>query len=270
MDALQLGHEDGFSKIHLASELFSLAEAAQLKTHEMEQMTKLVRTSTKITSSATSLVQEFAQAEIKRLADSLTGLADASDLSYDGEDRDWLLGLTKVARESIQATSLSTVDAGGRSFTDGGLWRRDLGLQYLAAQQEAFKRDVRIQRLFIIDRHELSGEDLSQELNDVLRQHLKANVEVRKLTVAAPDTLRVRLRDFIIFDKVLSYQSTPEAPFGHRDPRMITTTLVTNPVRVKERRREFDDLWNHENTMIVELDANDEVTLRPAWDDASS
>ncbi|OLB79500.1 MAG: hypothetical protein AUI14_10220 [Actinobacteria bacterium 13_2_20CM_2_71_6] len=110
---------EGFSKIRLATELFGLAEASQMRADEMAQVTKLVRRSTKIAYEAPGLVQRFANAEIARLSDYLKQLGDGSDLTYEGEDRDWLLGLTGSATTEIRATSLMTVDTSGR-----WTWRR--------------------------------------------------------------------------------------------------------------------------------------------------
>ena len=234
---------EGFSKIHLATELFGLVEASQLKPDETTQITKLVRNRTKITAVATPLVQEFAQTEINRLADYLKQIGDSSDLTYEGEDRDWLLGLTKVAKRSIQATSLSTVDAGGRSFVDGGLWQSDLGQRYLDLQRQAVKRGVRIQRIFVIDREGLQVKDLNQ----VLRMHYNIGVEVRTLDATAAAAFHSRLRDFILFDEVLSYQSTAAATVGHLNPIVVNTTLVTDQERVNKRILEFADLWNAED-----------------------
>lgn len=245
---------EGFSKIQFATELFGLREASQLNPEEMRQMTKLVRHSTKIASDAPSLVQEFAQAEIARLADYLKQLGDGSDLTYEGEDRDWLLGLTKVAHKSIQATSLSTVDAGGHSFVDGGLWRSDLGERYLAVQRQAIKRGVYIQRIFIVDRQGFAIEDL----NKVLEQHVRVGVEVRTLDATAPG-VHPRLHDFIIFDEVLSYQSTPASPMSNINPIIVNTALVTHPERVTERRREFEDLWSADGITVVKMGPADKL-----------
>ena len=46
---------------------------------------------------------------------------------------------------------------GGRSFTDGGLWRSELGQTYLEEQDRAIQRGVRIQRVFVIDRQGLAA-----------------------------------------------------------------------------------------------------------------
>jgi hypothetical protein len=248
---------EGFSKIHLATELFGLREASQLKPDEMTEITKLVRNRTKITSDATVLVQEFAQTEITRLADYLKQIGDSSDLTYEGEDRDWLLALTKVARRSIQATSLSTVDAGGQSFIDGGLWRTDLGQRYLDLQREAVKRGVRIQRLFIIDRE---GVRLD-EVTNVLRLHVGIGVQAKVLDATAAPAFHSRLRDFIVFDGVLSYQSTAASTVARLNPIVVNTSVVTHPERVNRRISEFADLWNAEDAKDVTLDAQRKVIV---------
>jgi hypothetical protein len=247
---------DGFSRIHLASELFGLGEASQLQPEEMREMTRLVRNSTRISAEASELVQDFAQFELTRLSGYLKQLGDGGDLTYEGEDRDWMLGLTQVARTSIKATSLSTVDAGGQGFTDGGLWGMDLGQRYLDSQLQATQRGVQIQRIFILDRSGLPVDDLRW----VLKQHLMAGVEVRTLDTTTATGMFPRLRDFIIFDQALSYQSTPAAaPFADRSPIIVDTTLVTLRDRVTARLREFEQLWNSEEVHKVTLGPTNEV-----------
>lgn len=251
---------EGFSRIHLATELFGLREASQLESEEMAQLARLVRNRTKIATEATPLMQDFATFEITRLADYLKQIGDNSDLTYEGEDRDWLLGLTQLARTSIQATSLSTVDAGGRSFVNGGLWRSDLGQRYLDLQRQAIRRGVRIQRIFIIDREGIGRQDL----DDVLRLHLGIGVQVRILdATAAPASLHARLRDFIVFDQVLSYQSTAASSVGHYNPIVVNTTLVSHRDRVQKRINEFADLWTAEDVHEMVLDEHRNVVPTP-------
>ena len=144
---------EGLSKIHFATELFDLRERSHISPDELESLSTLLQSLTKIASETPqrSMVRMFTLAELSRLARNLQQLGNGSVVSYDGEDRDWLLGLTNAASVSMQATSLSTVDAGGKSFTDGGLWRSELGRKYLNAQALAIERKVTIQRLFVID-----------------------------------------------------------------------------------------------------------------------
>ena len=259
-DATERQMREGFSKIHLAEELFGLREASQLNPEEMTQITKLVRNRTKITSVAPPLIQDFAQADITRLAEYLKQMGDSNDLTYEGEDRDWLLGLTKVARHDIQATSLSTVDAGGQSFIDGGLWTTDFGQRYLDFQRHAIRaRGVRVQRIFIIDR---KGLDI-QDLNHVLRMHLGIGVEVRTLDATTAPAVHTRLRDFVLFDRMLSYQSTTASTAGGQlNPIVVNTTLVTDPERVGRRISEFADLWSAEDVQVVSVDERTNLIFR--------
>jgi hypothetical protein len=228
-----------FTKINEATQLFGLVEASALKT---DAMTQLVKNSTFIPKEP-SLIFDFAQSEINRLSGYLKELGQGGDVTYEGEDRDWLLGLTRVATSTVDATSLTTVDAGGRGFVDGGLWTSDLGQQYLEAQREAIRRDVKIRRIFIIDRPGLQNDD--PDFTSILRQHAAIGVEVRTLRPNdMTPTRRASLFDFIVFDGVLSYQATiASRTVEQARPIIITTTLVTNTARVQERIDRFKDLW---------------------------
>jgi hypothetical protein len=228
----------GFKKINEATELFSLVEASALKT---DAMTQLVRNSTRVKATP-PLVFEFAQAEIARLSELLKSISEGADVTYEGEDRDWMLGLTKVTNAAIDATSLTTVDAGGRGFVDGGLWASDLGQRYLDAQRDAIKRGVAIRRIFIMDRPELLNDP---DFMSICRLHAEIGIEARILDPSKiPGTRRGSLFDFIIFDGVLSYQATPASRVGDRSrPVIINTQLVTRPVAVQDRIQRFQDLW---------------------------
>lgn len=227
-----------FKKISAATELFSAVEASALKT---DAMTQLVRNSTRIESSP-PLMFEFAQAEILRLSEMLKTVSEGADVTYEGEDRDWLLGLTNVTASTIDATSLTTVDAGGRGFVDGGLWISDLGQRYLDTQREAIKRGVVIRRIFIMDRPDLSTDPGFLE---VCRQHSSIGISVRVLDPSRePELRRGSLFDFVIFDGVLSYQTTPASRIGDgAPPIIINTQLVTRKLAVLDRIQRFHDLW---------------------------
>jgi len=226
---------DKFAKINDATELFGLVEASALKT---DAMTQLVKHSTTVAKGAPSLIFDFTQAEIVRLSGYLKELGQGGDVTYEGEDRDWLIGLTKVASNSIDATSLTTVDAGGRSYIDGGLWTSELGQRYLDAQREALHHGVKIRRLFIMDRPDMQPD---QELLGIMNQQTAMGIEVRLLR---PDRIGP-LFDFIVMDGVLSYQSTVASrTMPESRPIIVTTTLVTNPDRVQKRIDRFQLLWS--------------------------
>jgi hypothetical protein len=229
----------GFKQINEATELFSLVEASALKT---DAMTQLVRNSTQVEPSP-PLVFEFVQSEIARLSELLKRISEGADMTYEGEDRDWLLGLTKATNASIDATSLTTVDAGGKGFVDGGLWASDLGQRYLDAQREAIsKRSVVVRRIFIMDRPELLNDP---DFLSICRLHSEIGIEVRILDpTKIPGTRRGSLFDFVIFDGVLSYQTTPASRVSDRSrPVIINTQLVTRPNAVQDRIQRFQDLW---------------------------
>jgi hypothetical protein len=247
---------EGLSKIQLATVIFDQQHSSQLTAAGMEQIITLVRSFTKIATDSRNqprpLVRDFAHGEIARLARYLKQLGDVSDLTYDGEDRDWLLGLTRAAGKSLQATSLSTVDAGGHSFTDGGLWRSELGQKYLKEQERAITRGVKIQRIFVIDRQGLKVDDF----HEVLQPHVQIGVEVRTLDAESAPGIYSPLRDLIIFDEALCYHATAGPTISGARPVIVDTRLVTDPNELRDRQRDFDQLWNHKNVNVVNIDRN--------------
>lgn len=237
-DALRETIRAEFIKINIATELFARMESSGVEHHVV---TQLARNSAGIDSDSPPLIVDFAQHEIGRLAGYLKGLAEGGNVTYEGEDRDWMLGLTKVARETIDATSLTTVDAGGSGYVDGGLWSSELGHVYLAAQRDAIRRGVKIRRIFIIDRPSLQNDP---NLVSILRQHGAAGVKVRLLRPHDQDG-QWRDIDFILIDGVLSYQSTPASRVNETSrPIIVTTTLVTDRDRVRDRIGRFNELWD--------------------------
>jgi hypothetical protein len=231
----------GFAKINEATQLFGLVEASALRT---DAMTQLVRHSTQIGPDAPSLVFRFAQAEIGRMSEFLKELGEGGNVTYEGEDRDWMLSLARNARSSIDATSLTTVDARGDGFVDGGLWSSDLGQRYLEVQRDAIQRDVRIRRVFIMDRAGLASDPTFLE---ACKLQSELGIDVRVLdTTAIPGTRRSSLFDFILFDDVLSYETTPASSIdGSVRPTIVNTRLELRPNRVRDRIERFKDLYEN-------------------------
>ena len=228
-----------FTKINAATKLFGAVEASALKT---DAMTQLVQHSTSIAVDSPPLIFNFAQAEITRLSGYLRELGQRADVYYEGEDRDWLLGLTRAASRSIDATSLTTVDAGGRGFVDGGLYISDLGRRYLEAQKEAIRRGVVIRRLFILDRLDLPH---NPELVEVLKEQLEAGVLVALLDPRrVPPNRRASLIDFIVIDDVLVYRSAVTARVELTShPIIESTRLISEASQVRDRIARFAELW---------------------------
>jgi hypothetical protein len=229
----------GFSTINEATKLFDLVEASALHT---EGVIQLVRHSTQIDSASPPLVFRFAQAEISRMSEFLKDLGDGGNVIYEGEDHDWMLSLTRSVSSSIDATSLTTVNAGGTGFVDGGLWASDLGQRYLDAQRDAIHQGIRIRRIFILDKPDLANEE---DFLDLCRLQKEVGVEVRILdSSAVPGLRRSSLFDFILFDDVISYEVTPASRIeGATKPTILTTRLELRPARVRDRIQRFRDLW---------------------------
>jgi hypothetical protein len=227
----------GFMKINTATELFSLVEASALRT---DVVTQFVKHSTQIGPTPT-LIFDLAQAEIGRMSEFLHEVATGGDVTYDGEDREWLLGLTRHARTTIDATSLTTVDGGGTGFGDG-LWTSDLGHRYLEAQRDAVERGVAIRRVFVLDRRELAQDTA---LHAICRIHRDLGIDVRVLDPSVLSAVgRNRLFDFIVFDGEVSYEVNTASRFEDTmSPMVVNTRLVLGQKRLHERAQRFRDIW---------------------------
>jgi hypothetical protein len=230
--------KDGFARTNEVMELFQAVEASALQT---DTVTQLVQHATQIKPGSPALVYGFAQSQIGRMSQFLKELSEGGEVSYDGEDRDWMLGLTTQSQHTIDATSLSTVDAGGSGF-DGGLWTSDLGHRYLELQREAIHRGVVIRRVFILDS---SGQTRQEDFLRIYRQQRDLGIHTKVLDRSTiPPALKNLLFDFIVFDGVISYESTPAARVEDTmKPTIIKTNLALQPQRVRERMRRFEDLW---------------------------
>jgi hypothetical protein len=233
--------QSGFSKINEVTELFSLVEASALQT---DKITQLVRHATMIDPSAAPLVLRFAQDEIGRFSDFLRDISESGNVMYEGEDRDWLLALARNAGKTIDATSLTTVDAGGRGYVDDGFWTSDFGQRYLETQREAIQNGVKIRRLFVL----VNGSAVHMEdVLSVCRPQQEMGIGVRVLHLADVPTLRGEaLFDFIVFDETISYETTPaQIAAESTRPTILNTRLELRPEWVHNRIRRFEHLWDY-------------------------
>jgi len=230
--------ENGFTRISEATRLMSSIDRAILST---ESLTEVLRSASTVSGRSHPLVLDLARGEIERVAVLLRALGDGKEIFYDGEDREWLLGLTKNARSTIDATSLATVDAGSTSF-EGGLWMNDLGGRYLDLQRVASDRGVRIRRIFVFD--DLQDFD-PEDFRQICFYQRTAGVEVRELRSSmVPLNLKNLIFDFVVFDGAISYETTPATRLGTvGKPAIVTTRLVLDTERVRGRCRRFEDLW---------------------------
>ncbi|MFD0856833.1 hypothetical protein ACFQ07_31665 [Actinomadura adrarensis] len=255
MERLQMEHytkmEDSlraeFKKINEATELFSVVEDSTLRT---DGITELVRNATKIKQADSQseqqadlqLVSDLAQSEIGRLSEFLKELGDGGTVSYDGEDREWLLALTRHIKSSLDATSLPAVDGGGQGF-HGGFWFSDLGERYLDIQREIVRNGVCVRRVFILDGTSVVADD--PEFKQMCRIQRDIGIHVRVLDptelVTQPHAM---LFDFVLFDEKISYEITPAVANDRNHPVFINTRLILQKARVRERVRGFNALWD--------------------------
>jgi hypothetical protein len=182
---------DAFSEISEATALFGLIEASALQT---DLVTQLVRNSTNISPDSPPIVYKFVQAKIKEMSDFLKQLAEGGTVTYYGEDRDWLLGLTRNATTSIDAISMTAVDH--------DLWQSEIGQRYLDAQRRAAGSGKRVRRIFVLDAPAMAEDPAIRRA--CAEQHAM-HIDERLLDRAAlPPPLRVQVRDHIIIDDTLA------------------------------------------------------------------
>lgn len=225
----------GFRNFSRATATFAELDLARTPT---EQVMKLVDDISHL-DTENDLVFRFGQTEIQRLGMLMHDLTHGNDSVYEGEDRDWMLNLTRSASSTIDAISLTTVDLG----VDGGLWLTDLGQRYLQLQRDAIGRGVQTRRVFVAeDADKLERPDFLE----ICEMHRNLGVKVRVLDLHdAPGTLVNTMFDFIVFDNALSYESIPASQRTNQKKPIIiiTTRLVRQEARVKERIQRFSELW---------------------------
>jgi hypothetical protein len=229
----------GFRKIDRSAELLELMERSVLDTALLTDFLETVGTADECVG---PLLQRLARREIERLTWFVRQLPIGTEIAYEGEDREWLLGLTEEAQSSIDAISLSTVDAGMRGF-DGGLWTSDLGVRYLELQREAIRRQVTIRRIFVFENEDLARDEMFLRITAMQRD---VGVDVRMLDhQLIPDWLRAKIFDFIVFDRAVSYEMTPATTFnaGGTRPAIVRTVLAPMAARVRDLENQFDQLW---------------------------
>lgn len=231
---------EGLAKISRSAELLPATDRSIL---DSALLTDLLHTASQSDERVNPLLQRLARRELERVASFVRQLPAGSEITYEGEDRDWLLGLTREAERSIDAISLSTVDAGVRGL-DGGLWTSDLGIRYLELQREAIARKVCIRRVFVFENAEMARDEAFQRITQVQRD---IGVEVRMLDhVFIPDWMQSIIFDFIVFDGTVSYETTPASAYavGQTRPGILRTLLAPVPARIRELEEQFEQLWD--------------------------
>jgi hypothetical protein len=250
LDALEIGQRhhlaavkdlvrNRFANISEATELFGRVESSAMGIDLVKQ---LAHHSANLDPTEHQLIHLLAHSEITRVSDFMKELSQHSEITYDGEDRDWLLALTRNAQSTIDATSFMAVDASVQGFSNGGLWASNLGQSYLEEQQKALDRGVKIRRIFMLDAPEQAQDP---ELLQICEMQQQLGISVRILDPhTLPNLHGNRMFDFILFDSVISYESTIAAwARKGTKPPIVSTRLVLSPQRVHERVGGFEDLW---------------------------
>jgi hypothetical protein len=186
--------------------------------------------------SVSPLLWRLARREIERVTSFMRQLPPGQAITYDGEDREWLLGLTREAQTSIEAISL----AGPDGFDDG-LWTSDLGVRYLELQRQAIRRGALVQRIFIFENELLTRDESFLRIAQMQRD---TGIDVRVLNFRRiPGWLHGMISDFIIFDREVSYEMMHGAPLSYTRFPVFRTILEPTPWRVAELREHFKQLW---------------------------
>jgi len=227
-----------FAQLTTVPEAFGLQPLDHTRAAEL---VKVVQNAYAFEHRSSPLANAFIQAEAQRFNLLLHQLR-AGEGTYDGEDRDWLLTLTRACTRTLDATSLTTTDAGGRMRFSGGFWESDLGLHYLELQAEAVRRGVTIRRVFILEDAKVT-EDLTYQA--MCERQRRLGFEIRYLV---PDMVSVglhnKLDDFILFDNEISYEVVASLAPGNARPVISSTHLALNRMLVAKRVRQFAEIWD--------------------------
>lgn len=230
-----------FRQIGEATKLHDMVFESNISTTDIGE---LIQSAVKVDRQTPRLMADLAKSERNRMIDFLRQLHRNGEAFYEGEDRDWLLGLTQHVTTSIKATSLTTVDSSSAGTPDNGLWQTDLGMRYLEFQKDAIQRGTRVQRIFVLD---IPSVDPIGPFIDIMQQHRDAGVDVRVINPldAQGDGVSPNAHyDFIVFDDSLTYETTPAArPDLKTAPYILHTRIRIQPEIVEERIRRFDKLW---------------------------
>jgi len=191
--------------------------------------------------SANSLLGRLARREIERVTSFMRQLPPGGEITYDGEDREWLLGLAQEVQHSIEAISLSIMNVMPHGV-HGGLWRSDLGVRYLELQRQAIDRGVSIRRVFVFDDEDRARDEIFLRIVQMQR----VGIDVRMLDFQLiPEWLHGMIFEYVIFDEEVCYELMPGTSFNYNRfrPIVFRTSLVPTPSRVKDMKVRFEQLW---------------------------
>jgi hypothetical protein len=231
LDSLGTEQRRNLSTVNAATRLYEQVEMSPI---EVEDLKRLVESMTTIRNLGIRMISGLVSAEFERFAQFVEQIR-VGEATYEGEDREWLLGLTRTAQGEIAATSSTLVD--------DGFWETELGDRYLKAQGEAVDRGVRVRRLFIVDDHSRTS---GQSFNALLRQQMGLKVEVRAVVFTDLSAIqRNSYRDFVVFDKRVYYQvqAPPRIGTVSSPAAVVETRLSARTEDVDWAMVSFEELW---------------------------
>ncbi|ROO89340.1 hypothetical protein EDD29_7030 [Actinocorallia herbida] len=224
------------SQDHEAAQLLRAVDACGVST---KSVTDLLAKTALLRDDTGEVVLTFVEHEIARTADLVEELSKGKATYEDGEDQYWILGLTRVARRSIDAISTATVDGHGSGLSHG-YWASDKGRRYLKLQADVIQsRGVAVRRLFVLEK---TGDLTEPGFLAIFQSQAAVGIDVRTLHIGRiPEVLRSRL-DVIIYDGTIVYELLPSPESGPQRGYLMTN-LNARSEHVLDRRKTFEDLW---------------------------
>lgn len=205
-----------------AAELFDRLQRSPIRNTSIE---RLVLLAADMADSPPDLARSVAQTEIDSAVSYLEQLAHSGEIAYDGEDRDWLLALTRAVVRSIDAISRGSAARDGQGFVDEGFWDSELSNRYLEWQRQAIRRGVAVRRLFVLENAPLRQD---REFRRICDQQREIGIVVRVLDASElSSSRRLLLPDLVLFDEQVSYELTAAPRLGGTTaPYFVKTRLI--------------------------------------------
>lgn len=227
------------AKVGAATALYDRLERSPLRA---DPIARLVQLAASQFDDEQTLAHKVALSELDSVVAFLEQLSHRSQITYEGEDRDWLLALTQQSRRCMYATTRGSVTSDGTGFIDEDFWETELSHRYLEWQRLAIRRGVQVRRLFILERTDLVDHP---DLRRICDQQQRMGIGIRTLDASAlSSSLRSMLPDLVLFDEEISYELTA-GPGMRTGPAsyFIKTSLIVQPHIVRQRVQLFLDLW---------------------------
>ncbi len=220
--------DQGFRRVGAVTSLFSRLTDSRMPE---EEVLRLVRSAARVGSQGQGFMQRFAQAEITRLAKTMTELASGT-ADWEGENNDTLIALTKCARQSIDTTS---------TFVDLAFWETATAQHYLGVQRDVIREHgVKVRRLFIVQH--FGNPVVNDKLKDILRDQRSNDIQagVVALSELPPHIRRVGpTPEFVIFDGELRFEMTTDVE------QLYPNAKLDDREEILTRRMErFELLWD--------------------------